>query len=629
MPPEDQSPLDRLNSRLYTPKGASVPMPAHLATRTAEIPRGWNPPPTPPTNSAPRPRKKLPFVVRFLILAAGFFVIAAGTTTYFLFVGGRTVSSNNIAITIDGPTTAAGGDTVPLVITIENHNPVAISGATLHVGFPEGTRSAEDVTQAYSHYDESLGDISAGQAVTRTVRAVLFGAENQSVVIPATIEYRTANSNSTFQTQKDYALTLTTSPVSISATSVSQISSGQSLTMTILVRSNAAKPLNNLALRAQYPFGFSVTSSSIDGNNGVFPIGTLNPGEEQKLVITGVLTGGNNDLRIFHFTAGSTESSTNGALSVIYANSESDITITKPFLDIGLSLNNQLSGAPSVGAGDTVNGLLKWTNTLPNNVLDAQVTISLAGTGFDPASVSTQDGFYQSSNATIRFDRDTNAGLANLAPGDTGTGTFSFKIKEGSALASLVNPTVSISVSGSGRRVNEAGVPEDLSSTLTRTVKIASGLSLSSNLVKTVGPFANTGPWPPIAGKATTYTVMLTATNGVNSIGGATVSMTLPSYVTFTGATSPIDGSVTYTASTHTVRWVVGDMNPNTNRQSAFQISFLPSTSQQGSSPALVSPQTISGTDRFTQIPVSATASSLDTQTRNDPAYQTVDGAVQ
>lgn len=563
------------------------------------------------------------------MLAAGFFVVALLTAAYFLFIGGRSVSTDNIIISTDGPTSAAGGDTVSLLVTVENHNPVAITGATIAATFPPDTRSGDDVTKPLTRYDDSLGDIPAGQAVTRTVRAVLFGQENQTVTIPLTVEYHTANSNAVFVKEKDYTLTLTTSPISVSATSVSQISSGQSLTLNVLVRSNASKPLDDIALKAEYPFGFSVTSTSVSNNNGLFSIGTLAPGQEQKLVITGVLSGQDNDERVFRFTAGSVASSTNGLLGVTYANSETDITITKPFLDIGLSLNGNDSGTPSVGAGDTVQGALSWMNTLPTNLLNGQITVSLAGSGYDPNTVTTQGGFYQSSNGTIRFDRDTSSGLANLNPGDTGAGTFSFKIKSGAALSSATNPTVTVNVSASGRRVNEAGVPDTLSSTLSRTVKITSGLNISSKLVKTVGPFTNSGPWPPVAGTATTYTAMLTASNGVNSIGGATVTMTLPSYVTFTGATSPNDGSVAYTDATRTVRWNVGDMAPGTSDQAAFQISFLPSVSQKGSHAALVSAQTITGTDRFTQGSVNTSAASLDTQATADPAYQTNYGTVQ
>jgi len=80
---------------------------------------------------------------------------------------------------------------------------------------------------------------------------------------------------------------------------------------------------------------------------------------------------------------------------------------------------------------------------------------------------------------------------------------------------------------------------------------------------------------------------------------------------------------------TRTVQWTVGDLASGASSQAAFQISFLPSSSQENSSPPLVGNQNLTGTDRFTQTGVSATAGSLSTQAPNDPAYTQSDGIVQ
>jgi hypothetical protein len=484
------------------------------------------------------------------------------------------------------------------------------------------------VTKPFDRYDDTVGDLGPGKAAVKNVSAVIFGEENQVYTIPVALEYKTENSNAVFVKKMDYVLTVTTSPISVTATSVSELSSGQPLTVSVSVRSNASKPLEDVALRAEYPFGFSVTKTSVESDNGLFLLGSFEPGQEKKVTVTGVLTGENNDERVFHWSAGSVANSTGSTLGVIFATAQSEVTITRPFLDISLTLDGNGSGTPTVSAGKTVQGVVQWRNTLNVPILDSQITVALSGTAFDPNSVSSQNGFYQSADTTIRFDRDTNSGLRSIAPGDTGVGTFSFDIKSGTTLAELRNPSVTLTVSASGRRVNEAGVPDTLSSSLTRSMKIATGLNLSSRAVRTVGPFTNTGPWPPTPDTETTYTIMLTAINDVNSIGGATATMTLPAYVRFTGLTSPNDGSITYVDSTRTVKWTIGEMAPGTSKQGAFQVAFLPSISQKGTSPNLVSAQTLTGTDRFTQTVVTSTAYPVSTQTTTDPAYDISDGSV-
>jgi len=70
------------------------------------------------------------------------------------------------------------------------------------------------------------------------------------------------------------------------------------------------------------------------------------------------------------------------------------------------------------------------------------------------------------------------------------------------------------------------------------------------------------------------------------------------------------------------VTWVVGDLPAGTtNKSAAFQVSLLPSTSQQGTSPVLVFPQTITGFDRFVEQQVTSTAPDLTTKAETDPGY--------
>ncbi|HVX90216.1 MAG TPA: hypothetical protein VHC20_01080 [Candidatus Paceibacterota bacterium] len=632
MPPEDQSALERLRSRLYKPQQGNAQgiTRSTLRSESSSVPRGWQAPPAQGPIIVER-REKLPLAVRFLIAAGIFFVIAGAIATYFLYFGGNSVSTNNIRISVtqDGSSALASGDTLSLLVTVENHNPITINNTKMTVDFPGGTRSADDVTQAYSEDTEDLGDLPAGQAVTKTVRAVLFGSENQQISIPVKVEYKTPNSNAVFVKEQDYSVTLTTSPVSVTATSVSEITAGQPFSISLLVRSNAPKPLTDIALAATYPFGFTVSSTSLPSSNGLFTIGTLAPGQEKKITVTGTLTGSDSDTRVFHWNVGSTASSTNGTLGLMYGSAESDIAIAQPFLNITLTLNGSTASTPTVTAGEQVSGTLTWTNRLAVPVLNGTITIAFSGGGYDARSVRVQNGFYQSSNGTITFDATNNGSLRSLAPGASGSGTFNFNVKSADELAQLHSPSVTLAVSAQGTRVDETGVSGTLTSTVTDVIKIASGLGLSSSIVHTVGPFTNSGAWPPVPGSATTYTVELAAHNGVNATAGNTVTMTLPSYVTFTGLTNPADGSVTYNDSTRTVKWVVGDLASGASDQAAFQISFLPSVSQQNSSPILVGSQTLTGTDRFTQTGVSASAGALTTQTPSDPAYSPSDGLVQ
>ncbi len=209
-------------------------------------------------------------------------------------------------------------------------------------------------------------------------------------------------------------------------------------------------------------------------------------------------------------------------------------------------------------------------------------------------------------------------GLSRLAPGDSGSGTFNFNVKSASQLAGQKNPTITATISVAGRRVDESNVPESISSSVVRTIKVSTDLVLTARSLYSTGAFRNTGPWPPVADQETTYTIDLAFTNSVNSVADATVTGTLPSYVRFVSAS---DNAITYNAANRTVTWKAGEVAPAGNRSGAFQVALLPSASQRGTSPILMSGITGTGVDRFTQKQLSLSQFDITTQTDTDPAY--------
>ena len=643
---EDNSSLEQLRSRLYStkaPQAFSEPtLQVHNSTRESQIPHTepstWAPPLPPP------PKKPISWTLIFLGFAVAFFVVAGGIAAYFFWGGVRTVTNDNVIITIQGPTSIASGSSIPLVVTIQNKNPAAITDADIAIDFPEGTRSPENVTQPLTRYTNTIGTVPAGGTITRTVQAVLFGSVNQTVNVPITFHYHTANSNAVYEKSQSFGYTITSSPITIDAQATDSVASGQPFDVVLTIRSNATTPLTNVAVNAQYPFGFAVQNissnstqktgtvkklSTIAPSTTFFALGTLAPGEERTITITGTLTGVEKDQRDFQFTAGTQNTDGTASLGLAYASQSSSILIAKPFLAVSLSLNHESTEPTVVSSGKTVSSLVSWVNTLSASISDPQITVSLTGNALDPRTVNAYSGYYDSSKNSILFSSQT-ANTSNvLNPGDTGSGNFTFSTKSGAALAALRNPTIQLAVSIAG--LPTGGSAESITSTLVHTVKVSTDLQLASRILYSAGPFKNTGPWPPVPNTATTYTVQLAVTNTVNSVGGATATMILPPYVTFTGATSPSDGTITYDSSSRTVTWKVGDVPAGAlahPASAAFQISFTPSVSQSQSSPILVGNQTLTGTDRFTTTQVGNTAPALTTQAATDPAYKQSFGTV-
>jgi uncharacterized repeat protein (TIGR01451 family) len=573
-----------------------------------------------------RAKRRVRLATKFLIATVVFFVGSLGAAAYFFYYGGNSVSVDKVTVDVQGPTTISGGDSTVLSITITNKNPVDVTDATVEIDFPSGTLSADGSLSPYPRYVENVGTIASGATVTRSVKAVIFGGEGQALMLPVIFSYGTGGSNASFKKNSSYALAVSSTPLSVSVDSLAETVSGQPVTFRLTVRSNAKLPLNNVTVLNTLPFGFTVTNTSIPLAGSSFSLGTLKPGAVRSLTLTGILSGQDGEQRVFHFAVGTAKSANDQTLAVSYMTQDAPIKITSPFITTQLALNGDTSPNIVVTPGSRQSVVVSYVNTLPTNITNANISITLSGSAVDYDSIQTTSGFYNSTTHTIVFSRDTDIALAELAPGATGVGAFNFSTVP--ATNGVVAPSVVFTISVSGTRVGQANVPENVTASVSRTVKIATAATLAAASLHSSGPLANTGPIPPHTGQPTTYTVLWSAHNSGSSIAGGAVTAVLPSYVSYTGKTTGM-GSFSYNDSSRTVTWTVGDLVQGANAQGAFQVSFTPSTSQTGSSPNLVSRALFSGYDRFAGVQVSAAADPVTTETKSDPGYTSTNAIVQ
>ncbi len=624
---EKDDPLTRLQKKLYTSSDVDGVTHVEQGAGVVQEPERWKQPAV--AELLKTPKKRMSVATLFLLFGAGFFLIAGITTAVVLFLGGRSISTDNVRISVEeGPITVAGGKATSFSVRIVNNNPLPMTDGTLLIEFPEGTVDAHDASKPLERIVQEIPLITAGGSQDIVVDASFFGSENQKLSIPITLDYHMENSNATFSKKTSYDFTISTSPVLLSVIAVSEVSSGQPLTLVVTARSNAPKDLQNVAVRGDYPFGFLVKETDpAQIADGLYSLGTLKVGEEKEIRITGVLTGQEGEERTFKFSAGSLKNPESTEFGVPYMLAQADVQIAKPFLGVSLTLNRDSASTIVVPSGGNVNGLISWANSLSIPINDARISIKLSGEALDESSVDATQGFYRSSDKTIVFDKSTMSGLGSIQPNNTGNGVFLFAVKPSAELASLRQPTITLSVSVSGKRIEGGRLPETIESTITKTIKVATELGVSGRIVRTVGSIENTGPWPPKADTETTYTVELEARNTINTVAGATLRVQLPSYVRYTGTSIP-QGEIGYDSATHELTWTPGNIGAGEVKKVAFQIAFLPSVSQKGTSPILIPASTLSGTDRFTQTTVSASLPSFTTQTATDPNYQTSFGTV-
>jgi hypothetical protein len=574
-----------------------------------------------------RPSKQRSSALSFFLLASVvFFVISVGAAIALFFSGSSTVSNDNIDIAISGPIAIPGGKELSLQITIKNRNPVALELADMLVEYPDGTRSAVDAREPLLRLREPLGTIEPGQEVRKTIRASLFGQENDTKDIAVTIEYRIEGSNAIFFKEEGYRVIISSAPLTLLVDAPDELVSGQDITVTVDVVSNSTSLIQDVLLIAEYPFGFELTSSNPPAtfDTSVWRLGDIPPEGKRTVKLQGRFIGQDGEERVIRFRAGVAKGSEERDITAELGTYTAEFSIKQPFISLDVALDGSTEEVRIVRAGDQVRGDIAWVNNLPTQVFDAEIAIKFSGDALDKEEVRVSKGFYDSVANTIRFTKETMDDLATLSPGTRDRASFSFKTHDISSGISFEEPEILLSISVSGRRVSETNVPEAIESTETRRVQLATDLLLSSRAVYTTGPFTNTGPLPPKAEEETTYTIIWSLTNSSNSVTGAKVVATLPSFVRWVGVVDTPLESVSFNPVGGILTWSVGDVAAHTGyqtspREVAFQIALVPSISQVGKTPTLIGEQTLSGTDRFTKIQVGGVGKALTARLLTDP----------
>lgn len=624
-PENHASALEELRQRLYRNAPPAVSPSATSFSggvgQSAPEPVAWQ-----QESVAPK-KKRIAASVMFLMAAVVIFCGAIAVAAYFLVFGGGAISTDHVSISVAPMPSLRSGDVATLLVTVRNDNPTAMTSTRLSIVFPETARSADDPLVPYPRYEDTVGDVPPGGEVTRTVRAVLSGAEGETFSLPLKLEYKTEGSNAVFVKEDTHEVMITSSPLSVRVVVPPQATAGQEIALQVVVRSEATVPMENLAVSAEYPFGFIPAKTGL--STTLFDVGTLAPGKESTVTVRGTLSGEDSDERVFRFKVGT--KGVGGSLGITYASGQGSIGLSHPFLATTFSVSGNPGTDLVIPVAQTVPVYLQWANTLASDVVDGEVTVKLSGDALDPTSISTSGGFYRSIDSTIVYARDTIPSLARMTPGATGNGSFSFSTKSKERMQTMRNPVVTAVITVSGRTSKDGGTPAPISATMTRTIQVGTNLGFTARTTRSTGPFTNTGPIPPQPNVESTYTVLMNFTATVNSIAGATMKGVLPSYVRFVGATSPSDGSITYDAATRTVTWAAGEVpagSEGSPKQGAFQVAIVPSTSQQGTSPVLMSSISYNGTDRFTKRLLDGTVYNVTTQTLGDPGYLGAQGEV-
>ena len=571
--------------------------------------------------------RDFPFMKVFLI-AFIFFLVASGFAFYKFFFGTNIISGDNISVVLQGPVSVGGGENLSLLIEVINNNTTPLESVNLHIEYPNGVRSPDNISTEIKRYDAVLGDIAIGKNVSQTVNNLVFGEENAKKDIKITIEYRIPGSSGIFYKEKTFSFLISSSPVNITVTNSSEVNANQNTDFDIKIKSNSLSVIKGLTLKAEYPFGFDYKNSDVTPSvdNNIWNLGDFEPGATKDIKVSGLIMGQDGEEKVFKFSVGIADKLDNRSIATNFASFATSLFLRKSFVGLAFSVNGDINKTVAISSGENIKGNIVWTNNLPDTIYDIETTISIKGNILDKSSLSVNGGIYKSLENQIIFNKETQSSLSSLLPGASGDGSFDFLAfstlsKTGSSFS---NPEIIFNISIQGRRTDSASTQKEIFYSETKTIKIISNLSLLSRGYYFIGPFQNTGPIPPRAEKETTYTITWTATNPTNNVTNAKVSSSLPPYMKWVGKSSPTSENISYDSTNNQIIWDIGNIASGVGtklsaREVSFQISLTPSLSQVGSSPDILNASTITGIDSFTGTTITETKQVINTDIKTDP----------
>ncbi len=632
--PEDKiNKIEELKKRLFSKNEKLLHQrkPGVLHPSSYDVPESWN---VLDIKKAPLKRKfSLPPSIfkKIFISSIVFFVIALIFAVVVFERGSNSVSADNIDISVLGNTFTAGGEDLDLQIEVTNKNAVALEYSDLLVEYPKGSSGA--ASGDFVRIRKSLATIEGGKSATENIKVVLFGEQGNTEDIKTTLEYRVHGSNAIFVKEKTYTVTISSAPLNLSIDAPTEATSNQKITLNIKATLNADKDVQGVGLKVDYPPGFqfeSATPAPVSGNN-VFALGDLSQGIEKNISITGTIFGQDSEERSFHVYTGEADPNDPSNISVIYSSLLRTIVIKRPFIEANLLINSSDQQSYSVPSGSEIQGSINWVNNSPTRIENVEIHAKITGPALNKSSIKSLNGFYNSVNDEIVWDRNTTSQFVSIEPGDNGTLSFNFSplpLLSGDR-SLLENPEITIEISMRGLEPSDGNAPQEVNNIQTKIIKISSDFQMASRALYFSGAFANTGPIPPKVEQETTYTIVWTVTNSSNSISNAEARTSLPLYVSWAGTISPSTENVFYNDATREVVWNIGSVVKGTgltgaSREVSFQVKLLPSLSQVGSVPVLTNETTLKGMDNFTNTSIQSKKSQLNTRLTNDPGF--IDG---
>lgn len=542
---------------------------------------------------------------RGLVILSGVLFIIVGTVVGFE-IRRWMFSESSASVSISGPDQAKSGRLLIYEIAYKNDNRVDINDVEIKISYPEGFKPDENPD--FKEESPTSGTYYLGTVKSHTGGKVVLNGKAYSpkgalIYLKVNLAYRPSNYSSQFNTRTQIGVSVISAPITLEIQAPQNVPSGDAVDYLISYRNDGVEAMPSFKIKVDYPEQFSYSRSEpfpSEGDN-IWYIGSLEPNQSGKIVVSGKLEGEREKIKSVKVFAGMTQK---GEFIVLNEESANTKIVVSAF-----SIAQTVNGLSSLNAnpGDTLEFKITYRNDSDIGFRDVIITEKLDSPVLDYTTLNIPGGSFDRDNNLITWKTPDIPGLKNLGPGEEGLIAFSVRVKKVIAVAGGNDKNFIIS---SLAKIDSPDVPTPISMN-----KIISGnemnIRLNSKLILDVAGYyndssiPNSGPTPPRVGQETTYTLHWKITNISNDLAETKVTAMFPTDAKMTGKIYPEDTRITYNERDNSILWDVGSVKAGTGvlnppLEAAFQVKIKPAPSQIGKEVRISGVPSVVARDTFT-----------------------------
>jgi len=565
-------------------------------------------------------KKLLKAIVIALVVVS---VLFAG----YLFWRSQSFDSKKVNVTIFGVDRVISGEEINYVVRYQNNTKVTLTGLKLTFVYPPDSLPSDNqnLTQVGNQQSSvvDLPDLAAGQEGKAEFRASVTGLKDDKKQATAKLIYHAGNTSSSFESSGEFTSVIFSVPLVLDFSLPDRVVNGQQVSITLKYLNTSDIGFSDLVLRLEYPPGFNFNSALPSPTQGsdAWSLQEIGPKEEGKIVISGILTGAQEEVKAFRANIAKQQ----GDSSKVISEGLASTLISLSPLSVTLSVNESRDYLANVG--DRLTYKLTYQNTVGVPIGPVLITVKFDTRALDFSTIKVDKGFFNSVDSSIVWNESTLNGLKMVQPGEKQELLFYATVKDSLPITKFNDKNFIISVSA---KIDSLSIPVSLQGTQiggndSLNTKVNSKLFLSSKGYFKDVSVPNSGPIPPIVGQQTTYTIYWDVVDLANDVDNVVVEGYLPPYVSWLGKFDPLGADIKYDQNSGKITWTIGKLSANIGilypvKRLIFKIGFLPSSSQVGNMVDLLGDAVISGADTFTGASLQGTARAIRSDLPDDPS---------